>query len=305
MAISNGSFETQGTGIQPGIADAWTITEVSTGQEYAEFTTSIVGLDTLTSALESFEEEWPAGNDGIVLSFSGYFVDLEPATFNAFYSAPTTREDFESKWGVGSQGVFDFDSCVSEFASFDSGESSGVEGVEDFEEGWPAGAVFVGSLLPGAVTWAQFDSGGTAESVEDFEELWDNAYNWEFPASGAGTELEFAVFHTTPLATDTIENFLYLKTDLEDVSVDPTTDIFTCAGHGLVDGWRVSFYAVDGQLPSGLYANTRYYVRDKTTDTFKVSATLGGPAMNIADYGYGDIYLRHDSRSWWITELEV
>ncbi len=58
-------------------------------------------------------------------------------------------------------------------------------------------------------------------------------------------------------------------------------------------------------MPSGLYANTRYYVRDKTTDTFKVAATLAGPAINIADYGYGDIYLRHDNRSWWITELEV
>lgn len=55
----------------------------------------------------------------------------------------------------------------------------------------------------------------------------------------------------------------------------------TSEGHGLADGTKVVIQ--NGYAPSGLSANTTYYVRDSTSTTFKVAATLGGVALNITD----------------------
>jgi hypothetical protein len=58
-----------------------------------------------------------------------------------------------------------------------------------------------------------------------------------------------------------------------------STDKITAAAHGLSDGTKVVFQS--GYTPTGLTANTTYYVRDSTTNDFKVSATLGGTAVDI------------------------
>lgn len=56
-------------------------------------------------------------------------------------------------------------------------------------------------------------------------------------------------------------------------------DTITATAHGYVDGTKVVF--LTGYVPSGLVANTTYYVRDSLSNTFKVSATLGGSAVDI------------------------
>jgi hypothetical protein len=65
-----------------------------------------------------------------------------------------------------------------------------------------------------------------------------------------------------------------------------TTDIITAANHGLISGSRVRFSS-SGTLPAGLTAGTDYYLRDVTADTFKVSTTVGGAAVDITDTGSG------------------
>jgi len=63
------------------------------------------------------------------------------------------------------------------------------------------------------------------------------------------------------------------------------TDIITSAGHNRRNGDIVYLF---GTLATGLTANTAYYVISRTTDTFKVSTTRGGAAVNIsADDGSG------------------
>jgi hypothetical protein len=62
-------------------------------------------------------------------------------------------------------------------------------------------------------------------------------------------------------------------------TVDPATDVFRAAGHTYLDGDQVVFYA--GTVPAPLVEGTAYFVRDKTTDTFKVAATAGGAAIDI------------------------
>ena len=49
-------------------------------------------------------------------------------------------------------------------------------------------------------------------------------------------------------------------------------------------------------LPAGLSAATNYYVRDVTTNTFKVSATVDGAAVDITDTGTGvHTWFRYDN----------
>ena len=71
------------------------------------------------------------------------------------------------------------------------------------------------------------------------------------------------------------------------VGVGATDDSITCPGHGLAENDRVIFHAVPGStIPTGLTEGTAYHVRaGATTDTFTVSATAGGAAVDITAAG--------------------
>lgn len=69
-------------------------------------------------------------------------------------------------------------------------------------------------------------------------------------------------------------------------TVDTGTDIFTLASHGLFDGALIHV-ASTSTLPTGLSANTVYYVRDTTASTFRLAATSGGVAIDITGAGAG------------------
>ena len=78
-------------------------------------------------------------------------------------------------------------------------------------------------------------------------------------------------------------------------SVDTTgltaDDIFSPA-HGLVAGNSVCFWPTIGAvLPTGMSEDTEYFViaAGLTTDSFRVSTTLGGSTINITAIGDGDV----------------
>jgi hypothetical protein len=58
-----------------------------------------------------------------------------------------------------------------------------------------------------------------------------------------------------------------------------STDVVYAAGHGWSDTQKITFF--NGTPPSGLTAGAVYFVRDATTDTFKVAATPGGVAIDL------------------------
>lgn len=64
------------------------------------------------------------------------------------------------------------------------------------------------------------------------------------------------------------------------------SDLFTAVAHGLEDGMGVVL-TTTGTLPSGVGAGVQYFVRDKTTDTFKLSATPWGAVMALSNDGTG------------------
>lgn len=64
------------------------------------------------------------------------------------------------------------------------------------------------------------------------------------------------------------------------------TDIITSVAHGLKDGDTMEL-TTTGTLPAGLSITTPYFVRDKTTDTFKLSLDPFGAVVDITDTGTG------------------
>lgn len=57
--------------------------------------------------------------------------------------------------------------------------------------------------------------------------------------------------------------------------------VVTWTGHGLAANAEISL-TTTGALPTGLTANTKYYVRNPGTDTFELSATSGGASINTS-----------------------
>lgn len=57
-----------------------------------------------------------------------------------------------------------------------------------------------------------------------------------------------------------------------------STDVVYSPAHGWSDTQKIAFF---GTPPTGIVEGTTYFVRDSTTDTFKVAATSGGTAIDI------------------------
>lgn len=64
-------------------------------------------------------------------------------------------------------------------------------------------------------------------------------------------------------------------------------DTFTAPGHGFVNGNRVRVFG--DNLPTGLTHGGSYYVISVSGDTFQLSATQGGAAINLTGAGSGTI----------------
>lgn len=69
-------------------------------------------------------------------------------------------------------------------------------------------------------------------------------------------------------------------------TTDFTTDFLTSTAHGLTNGDRVMVFS-STTLPATLASSTIYFVVNKTTDTFQLSLTWGGSAINLTDNGTG------------------
>lgn len=68
-------------------------------------------------------------------------------------------------------------------------------------------------------------------------------------------------------------------------TADATTDTLTIASHGFANNDMV---VASGTLPTGLPAGT-YYVRDRSANTFKLSTSIGGAAVNFSGTQTGGI----------------
>lgn len=83
-----------------------------------------------------------------------------------------------------------------------------------------------------------------------------------------------------------------LDTEQVVVCTDASTDLLTCPGHGYSAGDKIKFSSITGiAVPTGLTDGGYYYViaGGLTTDAFKVSATVGGSAVDLTALGGGKV----------------
>jgi hypothetical protein len=69
-----------------------------------------------------------------------------------------------------------------------------------------------------------------------------------------------------------------------------TSDTCTSISHGLTNDTPV-YVVSTGVVPGGLDPTVQYYIINSATDTFKLSTTVGGAAVNITSIGTGSHYL--------------
>lgn len=134
------------------------------------------------------------------------------------------------------------------------------------------------SAFPGATGAYELSGSGYAQQAVTINtatggvRLLNAAVSFAVPASTVrwvGLWNGAAFVGAAPNGGATPRNFMGLASD----------DTVYAAGHGYANGQKIVFYA--GTPPGGLTEGAVYYVRESTTDTFKVAATLGGAAIDL------------------------
>lgn len=110
---------------------------------------------------------------------------------------------------------------------------------------------------------------------------WDVLSNAE-TSLALGTVTAFTlydIFGYNNAGTLAMEKLAWLNATVTMTIASP--GVVTWNAHGMLDGDTVVF-TTSGALPTGLTANTRYWVVNKATNTFQVAATQGGTAINTS-----------------------
>lgn len=161
-----------------------------------------------------------------------------------------------------------------------------VEAVTDAEAGTVTETAYTGYARQALALGAP-SSGGGGRQIQ-------NTGTINFPQkTNAGTNTEIAVGVWDALTVGNLTDVIYL--DGGDPIVfscsDLAGDTIHAAAHGLVNDQRVRVETIPGAptLPTGLAANTTYFVVGTATDTFQLSATQGGGAINITASGRGKL----------------
>jgi hypothetical protein len=154
---------------------------------------------------------------------------------------------------------------------------------------------FMAKLYTGDQTVADGDLEDACTFITDTNERWDDR------CIGTGKTYAYLKFSYNPglfpgLPRPSFE--VKGKNDIRDPRCDvvftanEATETFTATGHGMSNG-DVIQVTTDGSLPTGLAADTDYYVINKTTDTFQLSTTRGGSVKTISTNGTGTHTIDH------------
>lgn len=74
-------------------------------------------------------------------------------------------------------------------------------------------------------------------------------------------------------------------------TVATSTDLITAINHPFTDGEIVRLSVSGGSLPGGLVEQKDYFVRDVSGNTFKLTETSGGGAVDITSAGSGNMFI--------------
>lgn len=135
-----------------------------------------------------------------------------------------------------------------------------------------------------AVTWGAASSGQKTNT---------NAFAIDVPAGSYGFLTFWNISGTGN--TNNYRGFVPINGTVKGFGTVDTagiaSDAIQSASHGLADNDRVMVFNVFAEsLPAGLTEGTIYFVVSSTTDTFKVSLTQGGAAVNVT--GQGELFFQ-------------
>lgn len=169
-------------GATSGLAEGWALALQASAEE-------IAGYGAPERPQEDFERAW-SGNDDFIFAFAP--TSVEPGLYD---DTPESVEDFEEGWDqndtflreLASVDAADYDpgaavKLVEDFDGFWNGNESfllafaptdlSAAQLDAFESGWRSNESFLFAFAGGDVSVASYDAAGTAEAIEDFEELW-------------------------------------------------------------------------------------------------------------------------------------
>jgi hypothetical protein len=132
-----------------------------------------------------------------------------------------------------------------------------------------------GSYARQAVTWAAAASG-----------VRDNTAQLSIPIPAGTTVQVGGIWDAATVGN--LEGWFQIGSTLRGIGTVVTAvgDAISSNGHGLANTNRVFVSAVAGEaLPAGLSATTLYFAVGVTTDTFQLSLTSGGAAVDITALG--------------------
>lgn len=103
-------------------------------------------------------------------------------------------------------------------------------------------------------------------------------------ASGSAFQLVLVEEYIEGVVVD--EQLMSLQgVNVTTTNVDTSTETITSLSHGFSNGDIVTYYSNGGTAIGGLTNGNEYYVVNSTTDTFQVSLTSGGSAINLTGTG--------------------
>jgi hypothetical protein len=129
-----------------------------------------------------------------------------------------------------------------------------------------------------AATWGAAAAGAKSNT---------NTFSWNVPA---GTYGFFTFFNNLTTNSGNYRGYAPMNNTKRGFATcdaaDVTANTITSSAHGLANTNRVMVYNVFAEtLPAGLAEGTIYFVVGATTDTFQVSLTSGGAAVDITGIG--------------------
>jgi hypothetical protein len=118
---------------------------------------------------------------------------------------------------------------------------------------------------------------GSSASDEAYDAItWDGSMD---PPTKNAVRDKIETLGTTRTLVNTNTTY-YVGFDIGIVTITIATPcVITSVAHGLSNGDYITFLTT-GALPTGLTMDMNYYVVNKTADTFQVSLTIGGAAIN-------------------------
>lgn len=118
----------------------------------------------------------------------------------------------------------------------------------------------------------------------------DNTNLLEWTASGGNWVEAVGVGIFSALTAGTLRRFAWLGNQSWVFTAANTGDLFTAPGHSLANDDRVVLQGrLNSTIPTGVTANTIYYVIGVSGETFQLSATQGGAAIALTADGGGSV----------------